>query len=81
MIQTELNGCFGLLKIIKIIWRKSTYMSMYVIKFENDKRCLYCCKYHAFITEDLQAKKITELKSGDVIWIDISAFISDGSFK
>jgi len=49
--------------------------------FVNDKRKLYVCYLHAFRTEDGEAKLTTELKTGNKIWIDISAFTTDGSFK
>lgn len=77
MIQTEFNGNFGLDEINKIILKKS----FYEISFVNDKRKLYGCRLHSFLTDDGQPKNLIDLKVGDKIWIDISAFSSDKSLK
>ena len=35
--------------------------------------------YHSFLTDDKKSKNVTELKTGDRIWIDIHAFTKDKS--
>lgn len=76
MINTNLtNGCFGLDEIKKII-KKNNFIE---IRFVNDKRKLYVCHLHAFQTINGIAKNVGDLKNGDKIWIDISAFTSDKS--
>ena len=81
MIENILNGAFGLDEISRITKRFSGLTPFYEINFYNDKRKLYPCEYHAFLTEYGIAKSVSELKKGDKIWIDISAFKSDGTLK
>lgn len=81
MIQTDFNGNFGLDKIKRITKRMSGLNSYYEIRFMNDIRKLYCCRLHSFLTDEGIAKTVNDLKIGDKIWIDISAFSKDSSFK
>ena len=81
MKKTEFNGNFGLDEIKKISLRNSGTNSYYEIRFVNDKRRLYATNLHSFLTEDKQPKITSDLKVGDRIWVDISAFSSDGSLK
>jgi hypothetical protein len=74
--ESQFNGNFLLLEIDKII-KKSNFIE---IRFKNDKKKLYICKLHAFISEDGRAIGVNELKSGEKIWIDVSAYTSDKSF-
>lgn len=79
MIKFEYNGNFGLDEI-KGIWKKiNQYNNFYEITFVNDDRTLFVSKLHAFVLEDGSCKSVENLKKGDVIWIDISAFTSDKS--
>ena len=79
MITTNNNGCFGLDEIKKITLRNMGLNSVYVISFVNDKRNLYASTKHCFLTDNNEPKIITQLKSGDKIWIDIVAFSADRS--
>jgi hypothetical protein len=79
-IDTAFNGNFGLDEIRKIVKRKDNN-SFYEIHLLNSGKKLYACRYHCFLTDKDDAKHIYNLKSGDKIWIDISAFSSDGSLK
>lgn len=81
MIQTEFNGNFGLDEIKCIQLKNTGLNSFYEIRFVNDKRKLYACKLHCFLTDDGKPKILSDLKVGDKIWVDISAFSSDKSLK
>jgi hypothetical protein len=81
MIKTALNGNFGLAEIKKIVKRFSGLTPYYLIILVNDKRKIYACDLHAFLTETNIPKCIKELQCGDRIWIDISAFSKDGTLK
>lgn len=81
MISTILNGSFGLDKIKRIRFRNSRYQQYYLIELVNDDRQLCVSDFHAFKTDENKAKLVSELKNGDNIWIDISAFTSDGTLK
>ena len=81
MIKTAYNGNFGLDEIKRIIKRQMIYNSFYEIILVNDKRKIFSCELHSFLTEDNIPKSIHDLKSGDKIWIDISAFSKDGTLK
>ena len=81
MIKTELGGIFGLDEIKRVTRKLSRLNSFYEIRFCNDKRKFSAYKYHAFLTEELVSKSVFELQPGDKIWIDISAFKSDGTLR
>ena len=80
MIKTEFNGNFGLDEIKRIVVVCSG-VSYYDISLKNDKRHLFMSKLNAFVLEDNSSKSTNELKPGDKIWIDISAFSKDGSLR
>jgi len=77
MIETAFNGNFGLDEIKRIIIRNSFYEIILV----NDQRKIFACKLHSFLTDKNEPKSILDLKIGDKIWIDISAFSKDGTLK
>ena len=79
MIKTNINGNFDLDEVKRITHRSSQYSDYYVISLTNDSRKLYCSMYHSFLTDDKKSKNVTELKTGDKIWIDIHAFTKDKS--
>lgn len=81
MIQTKYNGNFGLDEIEKIILRNSIVSKFYEIRFLNSKRKLFCSELHCFLTESKVAVSTKDLKIGDKIWVDISAFSADMSLK
>lgn len=81
MITTEFNGNFGLDEINKILIRNQGLNSMYEIRLVNDKRKIYACRLHTFLTDEELPKAIIDLKIGDKIWIDVSAFSKDGTLK
>ena len=81
MIQTEFNGNFGLDEIKRIQLKNSGLNPFYEITFVNDKRKLYACKLHCFLTDDGNPKILSDLKVGDKIWVEIGAFSSDKSLK
>ena len=74
-MDTEFNGNLGLFEVDKIV-RKTNF---YELRFKNDKRRFAGAHLHSFQTEDAIAKNLTDLKPGDKIWIDISAYTADKS--
>lgn len=52
MIKTEFNGNFGLGEIKRIQLKNTGLNSFYEIRFVNDRRKLYVCKLHCFLTDD-----------------------------
>jgi hypothetical protein len=81
MIDTNLNETFGLDRIKKITHKTNRYTNMYIIEFENDERKLYASELHCFLSDNNKPKRICDLVSGDLIWIDLHAFSKDGSLK
>jgi len=81
MITTKFNGSLGLDEIKKVIIRNNYLNSFYEIFLVNDKRKLYVSNLHSFLTDEEIPKAARDLKIGDKIWIDISAFSKDGSLK
>lgn len=74
-METSFSGAFGIFEVNKVV-RKSSY---YEIRFNNDKRRFAGCHLNSFTKESGEAKSLIELKSGDRIWIDISAHTADKS--
>lgn len=74
-METSFNGAFELLEIYNVV-RKNNF---YELRFNNDKRIFAGCHLNSFIKEDGEAVSLIELKSGDRIWIDISAHSADKS--
>lgn len=74
-METQINGNFGLFKINKII-RKNNF---YEISFQNTKKRFAGVHLHCFIDNNGIPKRLIDLKSGDEIWIDISAYTADKS--
>lgn len=74
-MNTQFSGNFGLFEVDKVI-RKNNF---YELRFNNDRRRFAGCHLNSFICEDSEAKSLVELKSGDKIWIDISAHTADKS--
>lgn len=74
-MKTVFNGSFGLFEVDKIIIKEN----FREITFKNDKRSFFGCYLNCFISEDYKNKSLIELKSGDKIWIDISAHTADKS--
>lgn len=81
MILTRFNGNFGLDKIKRINLKYSGHTQYYEIHLVNDKRKIHACKLHCLLTDDGEPKTLSDLKVGDKIWIDISAFSKDGTLK
>lgn len=76
-------GPMCLLKVKYIVERDLPYNSItyYVLGFDGCK--LAVTALHAFVVVsngDQCFKNANQLKSGDKIWVDVSAFQSDGSF-
>ena len=74
-METLFNSNFGLFEINKLVKR----FQFLEISFKNDKRRFAGAHLHSFQTEDGTAKNLTDLKPGDKIWIDISAYTADKS--
>lgn len=72
MILTEFNGNFGLDEIKKITLRNMGLNTVYDVRFTNDKRILIATRLHCFLTDGGHAKKLSDLKAGDKIWINTS---------
>jgi hypothetical protein len=64
---------FILLKIKKIYKRENFFELLF------DKYKLASTRYHAFLTSDKRKLTTDELKIGDEIWVDKTAFLADGS--
>lgn len=79
-METRYNGNFSLLEIKRITKRFCGLNQIYEISFVDDKRKMYISDLTAFVTENKEAKLITELKLSDKIWIDI-VFTRDGTLK
>jgi len=74
-METHFNGSFTLFEVEKIV-RKNNF---YELRFKNDRRRFAGCHLNSFTCEDGNAKSLIEIKSGDKIWIDISAHTADKS--
>jgi len=74
-MELKFNGSFGLFVIEKVVKNNSFYELM----FSNDKRRFAGCHLNSFVGENGETKNLTNLKSGDKIWIDISAYTADKS--
>ena len=74
-MDTQFNGNFGLFIIDKISRRNN----FYEIKFQNTKQRFAGVNLHCFMDDKGTAKSLTDLKSGDGIWLDISAYTADKS--
>ena len=71
-------GPMYLLKIISITENWNLDSKIYNINFGDCK--LAVTAYHAFSLIDGSVKGTTAMVPGDKIWVDLSAFIADGSF-
>jgi hypothetical protein len=73
-------GPMYLLQVVSVIRNisRGSDITYYHINFGDCK--LAVTALHAFVAVDGQAKLTTELKRSDLIWIDTSAFMADGSF-
>ncbi|MDA3779448.1 MAG: hypothetical protein PF487_04375 [Bacteroidales bacterium] len=74
-METQINGNFGLFEIDKIFRRNN----FYEISFRNSKKRFAGIHLHCFLTDEDIPKKLINLKSGDKIWIDVSAYTADKS--
>lgn len=74
-METQFNGNFGLFEVDRII-HKNNY---YEIRFQNTNQRFAGTYLHSFVTDENVAKSLVELRSGDKIWIDISAYTADKS--
>jgi hypothetical protein len=74
-MKTEFNGNLGLFEVDKIIHKNN----FYEIKFQNTNKRFAGTYLHSFMTEENIAKSLVDLKRGDRIWIDISAYTADKS--
>lgn len=72
-METLFNNNFGLFEINRIVNRNNFFL----ITFTNDRRSFSGVGLHCFLTEEGKAKSLLDLKSGDKIWIDISAYTAD----
>ncbi len=71
------NGNFKLL-MIKRIMKRTNYT---VIEFEHYEKKLYVSELTAFVDNKNRGRTLDQLKSGDVIWIDVYAYNMDKSLK
>ena len=67
-----------LLNIKKIIERRITETTIYVIYF--DECMLSVTGLHSFVRIDGQPRRVMDLRIGDRIWVDVHALIAYGSF-
>lgn len=74
-MKTDFNGNLGLFEVDKVIKRNN----FYEIKFQNTNKRFAGTNLHAFMTEENVARSLIDLRSGDKIWIDISAYTADKS--
>lgn len=74
-METNFSGAFGIFEVDKIVIKNN----FYELRFNNDRRRFCGCHLNSFTKEDGEAKSLIELKSGDRIWIDISAHTADKS--
>ena len=74
-METQFNGNFGLFEINKIV-RKNNF---YELRFKNDRRRFAGVHLNCFLSEDGIPQQLQNLKSGNKIWIDISAHTADQS--
>jgi hypothetical protein len=72
-------GPMCLLKIKLIVERYNGERTIYIIHF--DDCILAVTTLHSFVLVDGYPKKVLDLKGGDCIWVDVSAFMADGSFS
>lgn len=75
IMETQINGNFGLFEINKIMKRSN----FYEISFRNSKKRFAGTYLHCFLSDEDTPKKLIDLKSGDKIWIDVSAYTADKS--
>ena len=68
-------GTIGSSYLVKIISIRKIKNSKYIIKFKDAE--LHTTSVHGFVFADGTAKSAADLKSGDIVWIDISAFESN----
>jgi hypothetical protein len=74
-METMFNRNLGLFEVDKIIKRNN----FYEIRFQNTNKRFAGTNLHAFMTVENIAKSLVELRYGDKIWIDISAYTADKS--
>jgi len=74
-METLFNGNFGLFEVDKVI-RKNNF---YELRFKEDKRRFAGVHLQCFLNEDGIPLQLTDLESGNKIWIDISAYTADQS--
>jgi hypothetical protein len=74
-METQFNGNFDLFEVNKIV-KKNNF---YEIRFRNTNKRFAGIYLHSFVTDEMVAKSLVELKSGDKIWIDISAYTAHKS--
>ena len=74
-METQFNGNFGLFKIDRIV-KKNNFFE---IRFQDTNKRLACVYLHSFVDNNGVAKSVLDLKSGDEIWIDTSAYTADKS--
>jgi len=66
-----------LLEVKTVLKRCHAGMPLFVIYFDSGK--LAVTSLHAFKLVDGNAECVPQLQQGDVIWVDTTAFLADGS--
>lgn len=76
-------GPMYLLKIVSVTVNQAMgnrdSIEVYTINFGDCR--LAVTAYHSFVLIDESKKSSNELVPGDRIWVDLSAFMADGSFS
>lgn len=79
-MQTEYNGSMSFAQIQKIVERNMGLNTLFYIFFKNDKRILMATKYHSFINEHNEAKRIDQLSPNEYIWVITSELWNANKF-
>jgi hypothetical protein len=72
-------GPMYLLNIKAIIERLHGEITVYIFHFDNHEM-LAVTGLHSFVRIDGQPIRVMDLRIGDRIWVDVHAFMADGSF-